>query len=177
MAGMQVFLFFFTIESEEDAALFYSSKWDYTLHKIKHAKSDMYWKENCTMDMFTVHEQVYWQCTQKMLFQIIFCEKGYMAWRNHNSTEKNVTLSPFVGVKEVRLSKSTAIHHNFVHEMCVEDLLSNPIIGGPEKHCDIDESVFSKRKYNRGRILPQQWVFRGVCHEIRSIFACSILSE
>ncbi|XP_068227373.1 uncharacterized protein [Palaemon carinicauda] len=55
------------------------------------------------------------------------------------------------------------------HDMvCAETILKDPIIiGGENKTVEIDETYYSKRKYNRGRELPEQWVFGGICRETK----------
>jgi hypothetical protein len=43
-------------------------------------------------------------------------------------------------------------------------------VGGPNKTVEIDESKFSKRKYNRSHPVKGQWVFGGVERESGKTF-------
>ena len=49
---------------------------------------------------------------------------------------------------------------------------SDKKIGGPGLTVEIDESMFGKRRYHRGRILGrrQMWVLGGVCRETKEVF-------
>jgi len=50
----------------------------------------------------------------------------------------------------------------FCRDVCVSYFLNHPEpIGGENRVVEIDESLFSRRKYNRGRILKEQWIFGG----------------
>ena len=57
--------------------------------------------------------------------------------------------------------------------------LSPVLLGGKGKNVQIDESVISKRKYNRGRtfsylyflsVLKEEWVLGGIEEESRDLF-------
>jgi hypothetical protein len=51
----------------------------------------------------------------------------------------------------------------FCRDICVEFFIRNPkVIGGPGKIVEIDETLISRRKYERGRVVNQVWLFGGV---------------
>lgn len=78
----------------------------------------------------------------------------------------------------------------FLREVCAQSILAHPhaiglshssrhlppnlLIGGPGKTVEIDESVFSKRKFNVGRLLPEQWILGGVCREDKGVFMFAV---
>ena len=46
--------------------------------------------------------------------------------------------------------------YNFVRDICTEYFLAHPaVISGPGVEVEIDESIFGKRKYNRGRVVDE----------------------
>lgn len=49
-------------------------------------------------------------------------------------------------------------------------------IGIPSSITGIDKSYSSRRKYNVGRVLPEQWVFGGICREDRQCFLYAVLN-
>lgn len=70
--------------------------------------------------------------------------------------------SEILGVSEQKLVD----WYNFCREVCFVDLKSkSKKIGGKGKHVEIDESVFGKRKYNKGRFKDGQWVVGGIERE------------
>ena len=60
---------------------------------------------------------------------------------------------------------------NFVRDIMSEYFIRNPIkIGGPGIIVEIDECMLVKRKYNRGRLVREQWIFGGYETESKRSF-------
>lgn len=78
--------------------------------------------------------------------------------------------------RELGISKNTVVDfNNILREICAYNLLARPtVIGGPGLTVEIDESLFTKRKYNVGRVLREQWVFGGICRETKECFLYAV---
>uniref|UniRef100_A0A5S6QP46 ISXO2-like transposase domain-containing protein n=1 Tax=Trichuris muris TaxID=70415 RepID=A0A5S6QP46_TRIMR len=68
---------------------------------------------------------------------------------------------------ELRTSSNCAVElQKRLREVAAESLFKNRLVmGGPGLTVEVDETAFSKRKYQRGRMYPTQWVLGGVCYE------------
>ena len=77
-------------------------------------------------------------------------------------------------MKECNLSDHTVTNFfQTLQDMC-EDFNNNFFtdkIGGPNMNVQIDETLMSKRKYNKGRLLSDVWIFGGICQETNEVFA------
>lgn len=54
-----------------------------------------------------------------------------------------------------------AQYYRYFRDICSWKLLANPQdiqVGGPGHVVQIDESVITKRKHNKGRVVPEQWI-------------------
>lgn len=77
----------------------------------------------------------------------------------HDSTNK-------LTERELELSNKTVTHwFKFFRRTCtshLSSLSSSTMIGGPDVIVEIDETLMTKRKYHRGRLINERWVFGGM---------------
>jgi len=66
--------------------------------------------------------------------------------------------------------------YNYWREVCAEKIMNHHAgqIGRPGTTVEIDESKFGKMKYNRGRYIKGQWVFGGICGQMKACFLVSV---
>ena len=84
--------------------------------------------------------------------------------------------------EELELAQKTAVDWNrFCRDLAVyhyeNEEISTDKIGGVGTVVEIDESVFSKRKYHRGRLVKETWVFGGVNRENSSELFVEIVPD
>ncbi|KAG0434052.1 hypothetical protein DMUE_5322 [Dictyocoela muelleri] len=72
-------------------------------------------------------------------------------------------IGPKKAVFELRMSLTSYYYKKKLEAVMIKDYISNkPKIGGPNTEVQIGESLFNKRKYNRGKYKKPLWVFGGI---------------
>ena len=80
--------------------------------------------------------------------------------------------------ENIKISKKTSIDwRSFCSEVTVHVMDTQEPIGGPNCKIEIDESLISKRKYNKGRMVKEIWVFGGINRESKKFFIIPLLEE
>ena len=86
----------------------------------------------------------------------------------------NKTTTSFTGLNK----KTVTQWFQYFRDVCSHHLLQNPImIGGPNVIVEVDESVIARRKYQRGHLVPERWVFGGICPDTQEGFLIFVPSR
>ena len=92
--------------------------------------------------------------------------------------ETSITTTCEKGFTKVLTTSTETIcdYKRYCRDICFQVLQVNCYsqLGGPGLHVEIDKSKFGRTKYIRGRVLKGQWVFGGICHEMREFFVTTV---
>ena len=83
------------------------------------------------------------------------------------------SVSASLNVTESTISYYYNLFRNIVHMDIIENIKNN-VIGGINKEVEIDESLFNKRKYNKGHPVNGIWVLGGVEHGTKKVFTIPV---
>ena len=76
-------------------------------------------------------------------------------------------------------TETTCDYKSYCREICINIVPdeSDQMIGGPGKVVEIDESKLGQRKNHKGGNIEGQWVFGGICREVRKCFLVTVLER
>ena len=123
-------------------------------------------------------DQVIWRCPVKRCKRTFsirrgsFFEKSHLhlwqmlgltyVWSRSAGKSRGLSISDLRQELNIGSDDTIVDWNQFCRDICVSYFLNNPDpIGGPGCIVEIDESVFCRRKYEVGRMIPQQWIFGG----------------
>ena len=133
------------------------------LYKDLHRKGQCYWKcpkcgSSCSIFKYSIFS--FSNLPLNKVFHLLYC------WAHKFSVNQTA--------HEVNVSCNTVSFY-FIQfrNACIDYLIEMPdkLIGGPGKTVEIDETLMCRRKYHRGRLLLDVWIFGGVCREDKQVFA------
>ncbi|XP_053209264.1 uncharacterized protein LOC128393164 [Panonychus citri] len=107
-------------------------------------------------------------CFEKMRIDLLDFYKVVFLWCGHDKNKRVL--------ENINLNKNTIVDYfQFCREVALDVLIDlGEIIGGEDRHVEIDESVLFKRKYRKGRLLANQskqvWVVGGIERETGHCF-------
>ena len=116
-----------------------------------------------------------WRCRKNDCNEVHGWRKKTLFLENTNIPLDDIIFSSMPGpmnsqirnfAKEPEINGKSSLDSNtYMREICAMALLEQPtIIGGI---VEIDDSLFSRRKSNIGRVYPEQWVLGCYCRETK----------
>lgn len=173
--------FFDLVRSEEDAAEFCQGIGLLLSHKVCCCKQMILRKRSTGRN-----KGFYFRCGVKSCRREVSLKKGTFFEGSNLSIRQIICLIYYFArddqlQEELKfnldvVSENTIVDwKNFCRDVCTSYFVRHPVLlGGIGEIVEVDESSLIKRKYNRGRLLPTQWVFGGYQPSIKEGFLVAV---
>ena len=143
----------------------------------------LFWILNLCYESKKIINKNAWRCTNSRGRKLLSLRKNSIVKNSKLSIRVIVTVLFFFAVKTpvcqvatlLEVSSKTAVDFYALFWNTCSWVLQNSEncdyrFGGPGKIIQIDESVVAKRKYNRGRMIKEKWIFGGCDPEKNRFF-------
>ena len=145
------------------------------IHKILAENAPICTVSGCTKNMTEVKMgrkgKTVWRCSEHKKSKKTIRANSFLD--NHHISEEQFITIVFLWSNEISVKAATTITeisertiiqwYQYLRDVCSHYLFTNPIkIGGEGRVVQVDESQITKRKNNKGRIVPECWEFGGI---------------
>ena len=117
------------------------------------------WRCPTCKKVYSIRKGSFFERSHLQLWQILGITH---IWCKNAGRSRGLPVDVVMEELDIGSNKTITDWNQFCRDIAVNYFANHPVqLGGPGRIVEIDESLFAQRKYERGRIVPEQWIFGG----------------